>query len=184
MASLEQTGAGREKVALRAVIEALGARGFGPLLVVLSLLVISPVGMVPGVPAIVGATLFLIGLHMMIGRTRLWLPARLGRVMIGANLLRGAAKYLRKVMGWLHPVLGQRRSGLSASPLAVALIGITCVASGVIIIFAGFIPGLPFALSWHLLVFGLGLTLRDGVLVAIGWAIVVPEIALILWLWP
>ena len=53
-----------------------------------------------------------------------------------------------------------------------------------LMLFAGFIPGLPFALSWHLLVFGLGLTLRDGVLVAIGWAIVVPEIALILWLWP
>lgn len=169
---------------LQVVITAFGARGFGPLLLVMSLLLISPVGIVPGVPAMVGAMTVLIGLHMVIGRERLWLPARLGRIQIGTPLLRGAAAVLRKLMGWLHPVFGQRRAALSASPLAVALMGLTSALSGAIIIVIGFIPGLPFVLSWHLLAFGLGLSLRDGLLVALGWVVVLPELALILWLLP
>lgn len=182
--SLEEAGDGREKLPLGEILHAIGARGFGPLLVVLALMLISPVGIVPGIPAICGFSLVLIGVHMIVGRRQLWLPGRLAHIKIGTGLLRGIAGHLRAILNRLHPILGQRRSALSASPLAVALIGCASVLSGLVIAFVGFIPGLPFALSWHLLAFGLGLSLRDGVLVAIGWILVLPEVALILWVLP
>lgn len=152
----------------------LGARGFGPVLIVLSVFLILPVGMVPGVPGTVALMLGLIGLHMLVRRRQLWLPPRLERVTFSSNMLAGASDRLRPIANRLRPVLAPRLPLFIDSFPALALIGAILIATGGLILAVGFIPGLPFALSLHVLVLGVALTTRDGLVALLGYALVLP----------
>ncbi|NDR56381.1 exopolysaccharide biosynthesis protein [Aliiruegeria sabulilitoris] len=168
----------REKVLLGELTDSLGRRGFGPVILLASAMMVLPTGMVPGVPAFMGVILLLAGGQMLSGRHELWLPPKIyGIVLPGPALRRGIvraeplalrlSRWLR--LRWLFLVNGF----LSRWLIALILI----VTSGVIIII-GAIPGLPFLLALHLLAFGLGLTVGDGVFVAAGYGIFLPAVAL------
>lgn len=170
------------EVSLAQVLSAIGSRGFGPLMVVFSAFLILPVGMIPGVPAVVAGILMLIGGHLIIERRRLWVPARLGRLHISSRILAASVKRAHPVVAFLRPVLARRFETLVEGVLALRLIGVILIATGAVIMFVGFIPGLPFALSLHILVLGLALTARDGLMGLLGYAAVAPELAVIWWI--
>ena len=54
------------------------------------------------------------------------------------------------------------------------------ILTAILLIVIGAVPGLPFLLALHVLTFGLGLTTRDGLFVAAGYAILLP-VALVVW---
>ena len=60
LASLEKTAEGEETVEIGNILKALGERGFGPILLVLSMFLILPVGMIPGMPGVVGVALMIV----------------------------------------------------------------------------------------------------------------------------
>ena len=54
--------------------------------------------------------------------------------------------------------------------------------SGALMIALGFVPGLPAALALPVALFGLGLTIRNGLLALLGLVVLVPELIGAVWL--
>lgn len=168
-----------DRVSLGEIIDALGARGFGPLLVTLSAFLILPVGMIPGMPGLVAIVLVLIGLQMLIGQKRLWAPVGLRNRTISAELLRASVERARPMAQWLRPVLMPRYCRLVTNGLTLTTAAAIFIATGVVIFLIGFIPGLPFVLSLHVLLIGLGMTARDGIVTLLGFVAIAPGIWLL-----
>ena len=51
-------------------------RGFGPMLALPSFIACTPIGAIPGIPSLAGATILLIALQILLGRRHPWLPER------------------------------------------------------------------------------------------------------------
>jgi len=169
----------RERVSLGEIIDTLGARGFGPLLVTLSAFLILPVGMIPGMPGLVAIVLALIGLQMLIGQKRLWAPVGVRNRTVSADLLRISISRARPIARRLRPVLMPRYYGLVDNGLILTSAAAIFIGTGVVIFLIGFIPGLPFVLSIHVLLIGLGMTARDGIVTALGFAAIAPAVWLL-----
>ncbi|ANB35335.1 exopolysaccharide biosynthesis protein [Rhodovulum sulfidophilum] len=168
-----------DRISIADLVEALGARGFGPLLVMLSAFLILPVGMLPGLPGVVAIFMILIGGRMMTGETTLWLPARLRRVHISGHVLAVSVARAQPAALWLRPLLTPRLVALIEGRIATRLIALILIGTGVLIFLLGFIPGLPFVLSLHVLMLGLALSTRDGLVAALAYALMGPEIIFI-----
>lgn len=168
-----------DKISVADLIDALGSRGFGPLLVMLSGFMILPIGMVPGIPAVAGVLMVLIGGRMMTGETRLWVPARLGRVELTGHLLAVSVARAQPAALRLRPFLAPCLPFLIDSMVMSRVVALVLILTGAVIIVAGFIPGLPFVLSLHVLILGMALSARDGLAALVGYSLLMPEILLI-----
>ena len=63
------------RVSFDEVLDSVGRRSFGPLLVLTGLVVLAPVvGDVPGVPTAVGVFVSLLAVQLAFGRERFWIP--------------------------------------------------------------------------------------------------------------
>ncbi len=177
---LTRTIGTRQKVLLGELVEALVEHGYGPVILLAAAMMILPIGMIPGVPAFMGIVLLLTGVQMLRGKHSLWLPPRLyGITLPGPLLLRA----IRRVLPFTLRIESRLRPRLSflidwrLSCWAMALI---LILTAILLIVIGAVPGLPFLLALHVLTFGLGLTTRDGLFVAAGYAILLP-VALVVW---
>ena len=88
---LNVLGASRERVTVDDIQGCLGRDAFGPTLLALGLLALSPVGDIPGAPTVLGIFIFSIGLQMAAGRKTLWIPRPLARRSVKGRRLRQAA---------------------------------------------------------------------------------------------
>lgn len=168
-----------EKITLGQVVDCIGSRGFGPLLMVLSIFLILPVGMIPGVPGAVGIVTGLIGGLLLVGASRLNLPDRVARISFGAKHLHAAVEWGRPYTHWLRRVTRPRLQVLVRGWLPLTLIALILIATGMLIFFIGFIPGLPFLMAIHVLFFGIGMATRDGAMTLVGFVLLTPEAWLI-----
>lgn len=169
-------------VSLGAILDGVGARGYGPLMVVLSVFLVPPFGAVPGIPAIVGLLLVALGVQMLLPGRGLWVPARLRRLTFGAEVLQQTAERARPTAEWLDRILAPRLPALSGGPVIVRLVALVLIPTGATMMVIGFVPFLPLALGLHVVLLGLGILARNGVLVLLGFASLLPEILLALWL--
>ncbi|WP_172331529.1 exopolysaccharide biosynthesis protein [Mangrovicoccus sp. HB161399] len=167
---LDRLAGERKEVSMGRLIEEIGAQGHAPLLMVVALLMILPLGMVPGIGGALGAIAAAIGLQMLLGRGSVWAPGFLRRRTLPADRLKGAARRLRPASRWMRRHLHVRFEALSAGRLSLSLIALVLIAAGGSLIVLGAIPvatpliGLPVAL------FAAGILARDGAVVAGGWA--------------
>ncbi|WP_303904513.1 exopolysaccharide biosynthesis protein [Thiohalomonas denitrificans] len=168
---IEQTTSDRDQITLEKVLEAVGRRSFGPILLVAGLVTVAPlVGDIPGVPTLMGLLVLLTGGQLVLQRDHFWLP----HWMLKRTIMRDS---LCKTLGWLRPVarfmdrwsrprLTQLTRGFSAYLVALA-----CV-----VIAIGMPPMevVPFSANGAgaaLTAFGLGLIAHDGFLVLIALAV-------------
>lgn len=163
-------------VSLGELVEALEARGFGPLLMMLSAFLILPTGMIPGMPAAVGLLLIVVAGQILLGRNRLWLPARLHDFSVSSRLILRSVDKARPAAAFLARSVSARITALVDHPLARRAVALTVMATGAILIPLGFIPFLPLALAVNVLLFGLGMTMRNGLITLLGFASFAPGV--------
>ena len=89
-----------EKVAISAVVEALGERSFAGLILVFTLISFSPASAIPGLTATVGVIVVLLVSQMLLGQRSVWLPGFIQRRRVSAAKLRKGIDWMRK------PVVG------------------------------------------------------------------------------
>lgn len=169
--------AGGDKVRLGDMLEAMGHRAYGPFLIVLPMIEISPVGGIPGLPTALAAVLVLLAIQLVLGREHLWLPRFLAdRGMKGVKLQKVVDKgrpIARRMDKWFHG----RLSALTKGPMVK-------VAGVAIILLCLTVPPLellPFASTAPMaaiMAFGIALLVRDGVLMVIACALSVGAVAL------
>ena len=73
----DELGASRERVPVDDIRECLGRDAFGPALLTLGLVALSPVGDIPGAPTFLSIFIVSVGVQWAAGRSEPWLPRAL-----------------------------------------------------------------------------------------------------------
>jgi hypothetical protein len=154
---------GPERISLSELSQQLHSRVWGGLLVILAAINIIPLP--PGTNTVLAIPLVLVSAQMALGRASPWFPARIDR--------RGLTKAeLYQLIAKMGPVearverIFRPRLGRLTAPAATRVIGLACMALSVI-------AGLPILMIHNapavaIVLFGLALIYRDGVLVILG----------------
>lgn len=154
-----------ETLSLRELVSALRNRVFGMGILLFAIPNIFP--MPPGIPAISGAILMLLGGQLALGHTSLWLPDRLARRTIGRDTL---TRIAARSLPWIKRFesLSKPRMDSFTSPMAARGVGAMIFVLGLVLL-------APFPLLGNIppgiaaCVFGLGLVERDGLIVLLGY---------------
>lgn len=163
---LEDAGpddAGDRPVHLGELLDAVGRRSFGPILLLVGLIAFSPLSGIPGMPSMLGVTVILVAGQLVVGKKRFWVPGWVARRSISRGKLDRALKFLRRPARWVDNVLRERLAFLTRG---IATYGIALLS----LLIAATMPPLeivPFAASTAglaLMAFGLALTAHDGVM--------------------
>ena len=159
---LELFGGMRGEITIGRLVDTLAGRGFGILLVLVSLPSALPIPAV-GYSIPFGLVIASLGLQLVWGRARPWIPPRLCKREIPSlivELLTGRGiRFLRKIERLLRP----RIRPLSSTPLFRRLIGVVVLLMGGLMMIA--IPGTNTIPSLSVLLLGLGLAGSDGLFV-------------------
>jgi hypothetical protein len=162
----------KDEVTIREVLGAVGRRSYGPLLLVIGLFSISPATVVPGMTWLSAGLTFVIAAQMALGLHRPWVPKGALDARVSAALLVKGVNGFRPWAKRIDALLKPRLEFLAAAPF-VNLIALLCMAAAVITIPLGFIPFAPLAPGVAIVLFGLGMTAKDGIVLLLGSAFVV-----------
>ena len=166
---LHEAAEASDEVSIGEVVERFGGRGFGPFLLLPALIEISPIGGIPGLPTVLAAIIILVAAQILFGREHLWLPEFIRRRSVSSDTMRKAARKLRPLARWLDRWFHRRFSLLVSAPFvktAAAVVILACVS-------VPFLELVPFASTIPMAVviaFGLAMTVRDGLLMALAFA--------------
>lgn len=145
------------------VLDRIGRRSFGPLLMLPALIAFTPLGGIPVLPSVMAAMVIVIAGQLLMNMDHFWLPQAVLRRSIEPGKLCKSVDYLRRPAGWVDKLLRPRLTWLTKEPF-VHLAAFCCI------LVAGTVPPLevvPFAgtVSWAAIgIFGLALIAHDGVL--------------------
>lgn len=175
--------AGRnDRVTVGVIVESLGHRSYGAILMMPVLVDWSPLGGVPGVQSFLAVVAAIVAAQMLVGRRHLWLPGFVARRSIDSAKLRKAAAGLRGVARFMDRHFHGRLEWLTRKPFSR-------VAAGVVIAICLAVPPLdliPFGGSGPMLaiaLFGLALLVRDGVLMLVALMLSAGAVGIGLSLW-
>ncbi len=167
---IETSSEGQERVSVGMVIEALGPRTFGPILLVAGLVTLAPFPSgVPGVPTITGILVLLVTVQLLLGRKHLWLPELVAQRSLDRDKLIRAFSKIRPVIRFADKLSKPRLQVLDNTAM-IHVIATICLLVAIvmplmeIIPFSANIAGVTFTL------FGMALTGHDGLLTVIGLA--------------
>lgn len=154
-----------ERISLRDILQAMGDRAFGVLMLILALPNAIGIGTIPGLSTVTGVPQIFVAIQMILGLSRPWFPAwALDRGLAAKDfrtMVERSLPYLKKGERMLQP-----RWPALVSPLAERAIGVISLILAVIqalpIPFGNQPPAVATALM------SLGIIERDGMFVAIG----------------
>ncbi|MFW6323262.1 MAG: exopolysaccharide biosynthesis protein [Guyparkeria sp.] len=169
---LDDLGASRERVTVDDVQACLGRDAFGPALLTLGLLALSPVGDIPGAPTILAIFIFGVGAQMAAGRNRPWLPRALARRSVRGRHLCRAASLFRPVVRVLAAVIWARLTFLTEGLFARAIAG-TCAILALTLPPLEFVPFGATVPSSVISGLSIALVARDGLLALISFALMI-----------
>lgn len=154
-------------VRLGALLNAVGRRSYGPLLLVIGLFAVSPITVIPGMTWLAAFLTGIVAGQMALGLPRPWLPKRALETKIPRKLLNVGLHRGRPWAERIDKVLKPRLEFLAAPPF-VNLIALICIAAALVTIPLSLIPIAPILPSIAILLFGLGMTAKDGLLLLLG----------------
>ncbi|MGE0740202.1 MAG: exopolysaccharide biosynthesis protein [Hyphomonadaceae bacterium] len=160
-----------ESLTLGEVLDAVGRRTYGPLLLVIGLIAISPATALPGTTWLVAVLTLIVAGQMALGMPRIWLPRKALQMQLPREGLKGAIAKSRGVVRVVDSLLKPRLRFLSRPPF-VNLMALMVIAAALITFPLGLIPLAPLAPGLAIVAFGLGMTAHDGLWLALGTAAV------------
>lgn len=156
-----------DQVSIRDMVETIGHRGFGPLIFVPALVVVSPLGGIPGVPTLFALVIALIACQILVGRGHIWLPDPVGARSVDNEKLRNSAHKARPVAHWMDKWMGRRLDTLTGKT-ARTLAAVTVVGLCILVPPLELIPFAALGPMLAVAVIGLALTAHDGGLMLLG----------------
>ena len=159
------------RLTLHEVVDSLGERGFGALILILSLVALVP--WPPGGKALFGIAIILMAVQLAMLRHDVWLPAWAGRRGVSRDLYRrGTSKVLHHVARFEG--LSRPRLLFMTGNISDILIGLTCVLMSIMMgMSVPLVDALP---DIAMVLFGLGLMSRDGAILIFGWLVAVASL--------
>lgn len=163
---LEETK-GKDKVTLHDALEAFGSRAFGPLILVPAILLTLPTGALPGVPIALGAVIAFVCLELLLGRKKPAIPSLFGKLSFSREGLETAREKGDSVIGAVDSIISKRLRFMTKPPM-LQLVAIVCIALCLALIPLEIIPFATAIPGSALILLGLAVTARDGLLALIG----------------
>ena len=170
-----------EDLLLGDVLDSVGHRSFGPLLLLAGLVMAAPgIGDIPGIPTATGIFTALVAVQMLIARDYLWLPQWLLKRKIGDKMVCKTIGRLRKPARYVDRIIKPRLTGLTYNSgrygIALACLAIALATPAMeVVLFSANVAGVALA------AFGLSLIAHDGVLASIAYAFTLGTAAALLY---
>ncbi|MCI0756146.1 exopolysaccharide biosynthesis protein [Teichococcus vastitatis] len=148
------------------LLKKLGQNSFGPLMLIPALFIISPFSAIVGFDSVMGILIALVAVQMLFGRKHIWLPKRILNLKIGRDKLEKILRFLRPVAHWTDKVIHPRLERLTKAPFSRVIAAI-CALIGFTMPPLEVIPFSNTAGAAVVSFLSLGITVRDGVLIAV-----------------
>lgn len=159
-----------DTVSVSDLLDLFEDRSFGPIFLLLGLLVVlPPLGGIPGLPAVVGVLILLFSLQRLLGRSHIWLPSFIGDLSISKSKLQSAEGKAQPALAAADSMITDRLSWVINGPsryLAFVLVSLLALLMIPLelVPFAVALPGAAIALV------GAALFSRDGALMILAYA--------------
>lgn len=158
-------------IRLGVLLSAVGRRSYGPILLLLGLIAISPLTALPFTTSIVAAITLLIAGQMALGMKRPWLPKAVLDIRVPRKAFFALLDSARPAADQLDGAILRERWTFMTVPLFVNAVALCVCAAALITFPLSLIPFAPFAPGLAIVIFGLGMTARDGVWLALAIAL-------------
>lgn len=161
-------GGGDPLVSLDQILERLGHRSYGPLLIVISLVAIMPVvGALPGVSYSAAFLAILVSVQFLFSKPKLWAPGFVRRRTFSRKALKKGVDKSRPVLRWIDGFIAERFTLALASPMP-RILALICVVLSVLMFIYAAVPGGVVIPALAILLIALGLTTHDGLVIGLG----------------
>jgi hypothetical protein len=168
-----------ERISLGAMVEAVGSRAFGPLLLMAGIVLVSPLSGIPGMATSMAVLVLLIAVQLLVRKQQFWLPRWLLNRSIARSKYCRALRWMRRparfVDRWLRPRLTFLVGGASAYVVAAF-----CVAVAFGMPVMELVPFSASGAGVALAAFGLSLIAHDGLLALIAFVITAATVGLVI----
>ncbi|MBD5780108.1 exopolysaccharide biosynthesis protein [Pelagicoccus sp. NFK12] len=160
---LDEAAQREQAVSLEVMMQAVGRRSFGPIVLLVGVIAMSPLSGIPTLPSLLGVLVVLVAGQLVIGRKRFWIPSGLlersissKKVEKGLNAVRPIGRFVDR---FLKPRLTVFTKGIGSYVMAVF-----CVLVGATMPPLEVLPFLATSAGLVLTSFGLAIISQDGVL--------------------
>lgn len=161
---------GRDKVCVSEVVDSLGAQVLLSMLLLPALAIVTPLSGIPGLSSLCGMTIALVGLQLLWGRETIWLPGWIMRRQLPAARLEKTVKWLDGLAKWCDKISRPRMLFLVHKPGAI-LAQLMCILAGAVMPFLELVPFSSSMLGVAISLFAVGLVMRDGLFVFVGFLV-------------
>ncbi len=161
-------------------LDEFAGRLFGPLLLLPGLVTVSPLGGIPTVPTMMGVFVILVAGQSLLGFDHPWLPGIIANRNVSQQKFRESMEKFRPWLEWIDKFTAQRMQGLVSGPMKY-IIALVCILMACtmppleVVPFACAIPGAA------ILLLGLAITSRDGLLALGGLVASVAALGTVAW---
>lgn len=170
-----------DDVSLDMILDEVGRRSFGPLLLLAGLVTLAPlIGDIPGVPTLMALLVLLTAVQVLLRHEHIWLPKWLLNRSLDKEKLERALKWLQRpacfVDRYIRPrlTLFAHDAGAYAIAIVCAMIAIVMPLTEVVLFSAN-------AVGAVLTIFGLSLIARDGLLALSGFLLMGATVGLVVY---
>lgn len=161
---------GADSVDLKTVVEAFGNRAFGPIMVLCGLCMMTPLGAIPGIPPAFGFIVIVFAMQLLFRRRTPWMPEIIRKVRIPADKLIKVQAKVRPVLAKIDGIISPRLQWAATGPMQV-VVSIVAIILSLTFFPLGMVPFGVVAPAAIVLILGLGITARDGILILLGLAL-------------
>lgn len=166
-----------DSVTVGDMLATVGRQGFGPLIMLIGLIALTPVvGGIPGASAACGTIVLLLVGQVLLGRRHPWMPRRILRMKVGSDRVRRVTRRVSPYAAKLEVVVRPRLTWLGG-PVGRKVADLACVANALLMFPLEFVPYAATLPSAALFALGLGMATQDGLVVAAGLALTVAGLA-------
>ncbi|WP_421694352.1 exopolysaccharide biosynthesis protein [Aestuariivirga sp.] len=165
----------REDMTIGQLADSLGDRAFGALMFIFA--VPNALPMPPGTSAILGLPLVILTWQVLVGRHSLWLPKLVRDRRISREMLERFVSRVTPIMARLERILKPRLGFLVTSDVAERVLGLVAFPLALILFLPIPFGNIPPAAAIACL--ALGLAERDGLAVAVGYALALASTAIL-----
>ena len=157
-----------DRVTLEDILRRLGTRSYGPGLFLISLIsMLPPISITPGLPVITGSVTLVLAAQLLLLRPHPWLPRRLLRVSFAREKLERVVARARPWAKYIGVVVRPRLTLLVMPPF-LNVIALICIGLGLMTFPLAVLPAGENIPAAAVLLFGLALTVGDGLLALFG----------------
>lgn len=178
--TLEGTLAERVTVSVETVLAGLGRRAYGPVVLVIGLIMLSPINWIPGAGIVLATVLTLVLSQSLVRDGPPWIPRRLARADVDVGRALGAIRRVRPWIERLALLTRPRLRTVTRPPWRTAAVAVI-IATALSMYPLAIIPGGAGPPSLAITLFGLALTVEDGLLLLIAMGVSLSAFALAGW---